>query len=194
MPSVATCPPPFERIAGRETPRGYRVRLPLAPGEMIYGLGLQFQSLLQRGRKKTLRVNADSTGDTGDSHAPAPFYVSSHGYGVFVDTARYLTIYCGSKTRKGEGRSSRRVDERVAADVAQLPQSLERFHMDRAGEVLLEASEAQGLDVYIFGGPSVREVVRRYTCLPAEDRWFRGGVSDFGAAHLVPQTSKKFLR
>src|SRR4051812_21597707 len=49
LPSVATCPLPLERIAGRETPRGYRMRLPLAPGEMIYGLGLQFQSLLQRG-------------------------------------------------------------------------------------------------------------------------------------------------
>jgi alpha-glucosidase (family GH31 glycosyl hydrolase) len=51
------------------------------------------------------------------------------------------------------------VDERVAADVAQLPQSLERFHMDRAGEILLEA---RGLDLYVFGGPSLREVVQRY--------------------------------
>jgi alpha-D-xyloside xylohydrolase len=178
LPSVAACPLPFGRIAGRETPRGYRVRLPLAPGEMIYGLGLQFQSLLQRGRKKTLRVNADPTGDTGDSHAPVPFYVSSHGYGVFVDTARYLTIYCGSKTRKGEGQSSRAVDERVAADVAQLPQSFERFHMDRAGEILLEAPEARGLDLYVFGGPRLREVVQRYNLFagggPLVPRWGLG--------------------
>jgi hypothetical protein len=175
LPSLTTSPLPVKRIAGRETLRGYRVRLPLAPGEMIYGLGLQFQSLLQRGRKKTLRVNADPTGDTGDSHAPVPFYVSSHGYGVFVDTARYLTIYCGSKMRKGEGGSSRPVDERVAADVAQLPQSLERFHMDRAGEILLEA---RGLDLYVFGGPSLREVVQRYNLFagggPLVPRWGLG--------------------
>jgi len=125
-----------------------------------------------------LRVNADPTGDTGDSHAPVLFYVSSHGYGVFVDTARYLTIYCGSKTRKGEGGSSRPVDERAAADVAQLPQSLERFHMDRAGEILLEAPEARGLDLYVFGGPSLREVVQRYNLFagggPLVPRWGLG--------------------
>ena len=35
--------------------------------------------------------------DTGDSHAPVPFYVTTRGYGVLVDTARYATFYGGKK-------------------------------------------------------------------------------------------------
>lgn len=46
-------------------------------------------------------MNSDPVADTGDSHAPVPFYVSTAGYGVFVDTARYATFYCGTNTRKG---------------------------------------------------------------------------------------------
>lgn len=33
--------------------------------------------------------------DTGDSHAPAPLYFTTAGYGVLVDTARYASFYCG---------------------------------------------------------------------------------------------------
>ena len=40
-----------------------------------------------------LRVNADPVADTGDSHAPVPFYVSNRGYGIFIDTARYVNVY-----------------------------------------------------------------------------------------------------
>lgn len=87
LPGVAA--PPVEDVYGMVTPRGCLLRLPLAPAEMIYGFGLQFRSFEQRGKKKTIRVNADPTGDTGDSHAPVPFYVTSKGYGVLVDTSRH---------------------------------------------------------------------------------------------------------
>src|SRR6185312_10552373 len=100
LPRLSESPVPLDRITGGASARGYEVRLPLAPGEMIYGLGLQFKSTLQRGRKKTLRVNADPPSDAGDSHAPVPLYISNHGYGIFVDTAPYLTIYCGNKVEK----------------------------------------------------------------------------------------------
>ena len=50
-----------------------------------------------RGSKKLLRVNADPEINTGDSHAPVPFYVTTHGYGVFIDNSRYMTYYLGNK-------------------------------------------------------------------------------------------------
>ncbi|HET7560490.1 MAG TPA: ABC transporter substrate-binding protein, partial [Limnochordia bacterium] len=75
---------------------------PLAPDEAIGGLGLQFFKLNQRGRTRYLRVNSDPRQDTGESHAPVPFYVSSRGYGLFVDTTRIVTVCCGSVVRRRE--------------------------------------------------------------------------------------------
>jgi alpha-D-xyloside xylohydrolase len=49
------------------------VSIPLQPNELVYGLGLQMQSFIQRGLKKQLRLNADRQVDSGDSHAPVPF-------------------------------------------------------------------------------------------------------------------------
>src|SRR5208282_2977581 len=68
LPRVDTAPLPA--IRGKQTKRGCNVQLPLRPNEQIYGLGLQFLSFAQRGKKKVARVNADPRFDTGDSHAP----------------------------------------------------------------------------------------------------------------------------
>ena len=151
----------IESITGAASARGYEVTLPLQPGEMIYGLGLQFHSMLQRGLKKKLRVNADPVADIGDSHAPVPFYVSNLGYGVLVDSARYLNVYCGSKVKKHKGQPPK-VDPTIAARVAQLPPQFARYRMADASEVLIEVPEAQGVDIYLFAGPTVGGAVQRY--------------------------------
>ena len=96
LPSVDACPLAPAAITATPTLRGFQVRLPLLSTEQLYGLGLQFLSFNQTGLKKTLRVNSDPVADLGDSHAPVPFYVSTAGYGVLVDTTRYATFYCGS--------------------------------------------------------------------------------------------------
>jgi alpha-D-xyloside xylohydrolase len=133
--------------------RGTTVLLPLGPRENIYGLGLQMLSFNQRGKKKTLRVNADPQMDTGDSHAPVPFYVSTRGYGIFVDTARYATFCFGTAQRAQDHTVDQRhgygVDEPVLED------SEKAF-------VTVQVDEAQGVDVYLFGGPTMLDVVRRY--------------------------------
>jgi alpha-D-xyloside xylohydrolase len=158
LPSVEKCP---IMVNGSGSRRGYRVRIPLAPNEVVYGLGLQLQSVIQRGLKKKLRVNADPKMDTGDSHAPVPFYVTTGGYGILVDTARYATFYCGGKVRKG-----------AKANAANPGKFQE------ATEVLVEVPEADGVDVYVFGGPSMREAVQRYVLFsgggPLPPRWGLG--------------------
>src|SRR5512135_2895286 len=80
LPKVEAAPLPA--IRGSHLARGYKVDLPLRPQEQIFGLGLQFMSFAQRGKKKVTRVNADPKMDTGDSHAPVPFYVTTEGYGI----------------------------------------------------------------------------------------------------------------
>jgi alpha-D-xyloside xylohydrolase len=146
---------------GAGSKRGYLARLPLAPNEMVYGLGLQFQSFIQRGLKKKLRVNADPILDSGDSHAPVPFYVTTRGYGVLIDTARYATFYLGNKRRIGDAApTSSAAGTEITKDA--LPAAYGRYRFGEASEVLVEIPEASGVDVYVFDGPAMREAVQRY--------------------------------
>jgi len=152
--------PPIASPTGSIRSRGASLTLPLAADEELYGFGLQFFSLRHRGKKRTLRVNADPRFDTGDSHAPVPFYVSSLGYALLVDTARYATFYCGESRDKPQ----------LAVDVANggvLPMSTEGLYSkgladNQNSQVLVDVSSAHGVDVYLFGGPTMLDAVRRY--------------------------------
>ena len=79
--------------------RGVEVLIPVDADAGIYGFGLQLKRVQHRGRKKMIRPNADPVADTGDTHAPVPFFVTDKGFGVYVDTARYASFYCGRELR-----------------------------------------------------------------------------------------------
>jgi alpha-D-xyloside xylohydrolase len=165
LTKVAECP---VDVSGTISERGVLLRVPLESDEMVYGLGLQLQSFQQRGLKKRLRVNADPAMDTGDSHAPVPFYVTTRGYGVLVDTARYATFYLGGK--KPREQALRLTDE-----------------------VIAEVPEARGAEVYVFGGPTLREAVQRYNLFsgggPMPPRWGLGfwyrGDADYSQSNIL---------
>src|SRR5450631_3746791 len=127
---------------------------------MIYGLGLQLQSFMQRGLMKKLRVNADPKIDSGDSHAPVPFYVTTRGYGVLIDTARYATFYAGGKKPVKAAAPAPEPNEPslIAADA--LPAAYRRANLGARTEVLVDVPEAQGVDVYVFAGPARRQAVQ----------------------------------
>src|SRR5690606_12760213 len=94
LPPVPGPPIGTDVIVYRASPRGFIVEIPIddsAGVEQFMGLGLQLQSLNHTGKKRTLRVNSDPVGD-GDSHAPVPLLVSTAGYAIYVDTARYVTF------------------------------------------------------------------------------------------------------
>ncbi|HLK56167.1 MAG TPA: TIM-barrel domain-containing protein, partial [Chthonomonadaceae bacterium] len=63
--------------------------------EEFFGFGLQFHSLAQRGKTKTLKVNADPNSDLGNSHAVVPFFLSTSGYGIFLDSHAYTHFDMG---------------------------------------------------------------------------------------------------
>jgi alpha-D-xyloside xylohydrolase len=178
LPEVSACPLAAASVSGQATARGYLVKLPLGANELVYGLGLQLHSFIQRGTKKTVRTNADPKSDTGDTHAPVPFYVTTAGYGVLIDTARYASFYLGRMSR--EDATQRRTPAAGPPGVS--PDSLPRDYIkqgfDRPSEVMVEIPWAAGVDVYVFGGPTIREAVQRYNlfsgggCLPP--RWGLG--------------------
>ncbi|MBS1815232.1 MAG: glycoside hydrolase [Acidobacteria bacterium] len=136
--------------------RGVHLNLPLAPGELIYGFGLQLMSFEQRTKKRTIRVNADPLGDSGDSHAPVPFYLTTHGYGVLVDTFRQANFYCGQVQPKPTK------SEPVTSLTVNVPTDVRARQRELQAEMRIEVPRCKGVDVYLFSGPSMMDVVRRY--------------------------------
>jgi alpha-D-xyloside xylohydrolase len=153
LPRVEAAPLP--EISGQRIERGYVVHLPLHAGEQIYGFGLQFLSFAQRGKKKVVRVNADPKVDTGDSNAPVPFYVTTEGIGVLVDTARYANFYLGDAHPKATNPAS------LAAQ-ADAPNDTHTVKGVEAGLITVEVPHAGGADVYLFAGPTMLDAVKRY--------------------------------
>jgi len=155
LPHVAEVP--VSSLGGKVDSRGCLLTLPLETHEEIFGFGLQMLSFAQRGKKKTIRVNADPKVDTGDSHAPVPFFVSTKGYGVLVDTCRYASFYCGDARLKPSASGS---PGRTGSDA--MPGSTRNPPKEDAGRILVDVPRASGVDVYVFAGPTMLDAVRRY--------------------------------
>lgn len=145
---------PFDRaeIEARRVDGKLVLRVPLGPREQLFGLGLNFRGLQQRGSVKELRVDHYGGSDNGRTHAPVPFYVSSAGYGVLIDAPRYITVYAGSAIRRDSKRPpvvrDRNLDRRWSSQP-----------LADAVEVLVPAA---GATIYLFGGPTPLDAVRRY--------------------------------
>lgn len=144
------------------------LRFPLDRGEQLYGFGLNFQTVHQRGRILQLHMDHYGNKDNGRTHAPVPFYVSSKGYGVFVNSARYIDVYAGTAVRTDSKNPPLVQDRNTDKNWQAQPYS-------DAVEMLVPAG---GVELYVFGGPSSMEAVRRFNlfngggCLPP--RWGLG--------------------
>ena len=159
LPDVGSCP---IKLLGVVNERGTIVRLPISKDEYIYGMGLQFQSFQQRGLKKLLRVNADPVVDSGDSHAPVPFFVTTKGYGVLVDTARYATFYMGNKKKKPKTKNQEEAEKEDKSGWNALNGPYERLGLGVESDIWVEIPRCTGVDIYVFAGPSMLQAVQRY--------------------------------
>ncbi len=159
-----------EKIYFKQTQRGCVVEISMQTSEDIYGFGLQLYSINQVGRKKHIRVNSDPVADTGDSHAPVPFYVSTAGYGVYVDTARYVSFYCGTNAKKGTSRDKVKKRKEHTEFSENALYAVKKVNEERA--VMIDIPSVHGVDIYIFAGPDIKSVVQRYNlfsgggCIP----------------------------
>jgi Alpha-glucosidases, family 31 of glycosyl hydrolases len=154
---------PFKRNVEAEALTGCVVlRFPLEDAEKIYGLGLQFKNINLR--NKVFHLKADHYGgeDNGRTHAPCPFYVSSKGYGVFINTLGFVTVYVGTTNRKDSPKSPEAKDRNNDKTWTAYPEA----------EYIEVVVEKEGVDVLVFGGPSIKDAVCRYNlycgggCLP----------------------------
>jgi alpha-D-xyloside xylohydrolase len=157
-------------IGFKASGRGSALELPLEPGEQLYGLGMNLKVFQLLGGKKTIRVSDDQGTILGDSHAPVPFYVSTRGYGVYVDTARYASFYFGNldAVRDAPVAAKPATGEKAATSTEELYRPRELG----AKFVGVDIPSAKGVDVYVFSGPDMRHAVQRYNlfsgggCLP----------------------------
>jgi alpha-D-xyloside xylohydrolase len=144
------------------------LRFPLVKDEQIFGFGLNFKTVHQRGKILQLHVDHYGGTDNGRTHAPVPFYVSDRGYGVFINSSRYLSVYAGSGVRKESPDAPEERDRNTDKQWTSRPYS-------DAVEILVPAA---GVEIFVFAGPSPLDAVRRYNlycgggCLPP--RWGLG--------------------
>ena len=184
-----------EKIHWKKTKRGITVTLPMETREDIYGFGLQLQGFNQAGRRRYIKVNSDPVANTGESHAPVPFYISSAGYGLFVNTFRYTTFLCGTNSEKGQsaGMTSENEPHEEFSEAAIY--ALKRAKEER--KVIIDIPAAEGVELYLFEG-NIPEVVQRYNlfsgggCVPPMwglGMWYRiyGGSDEKTLEKLAEQ-------
>ncbi|SKB95568.1 glycoside hydrolase family 31 protein [Dyadobacter psychrophilus] len=165
------------------------LRLPLVKNEQLFGFGLNFQTVHQRGRIMQLHADHYGKTDNGRTHAPVPFYVSSLGYGVFVNSAKYIDVYAGSNVRKDSKNPPEVMDRNTNKSWSAHPYS-------DAVEMLIPA---QGIEIYVFAGPKPINAIQRFNllsgggCLPP--RWglgFTQRVHRLYTSEQVKQEAKAF--
>lgn len=128
------------------------IRFPLEKDEKIFGLGLNFKTVEQRGRIMRLHVDHYGGADDGRTHAPVPFFVSSRGYGALINSARYIDVWCGTSVRKDSKNPPVVRDRNTDKQWAAQPYS----------DNLEFLVPAEGVEIILFGGPTMLDVVRRF--------------------------------
>lgn len=165
----AKLPEAAQSVTYRQNRRGLQIMLAMDSDEDIYGFGLQLQSMNGAGKKRLIRVNSDPAADTGEGHAPVPFYLSTAGYGLFVDTFRHVEFYMGTNLEKGRSGGCREVN-RIHEEFSESALYALKRNKERR-RILIDIKAADGADIYLFAG-NVKQAVQRYNlfsgggCLP----------------------------
>lgn len=173
--------------------RGVTITCPMASGEDIYGFGLQLLSMNHAGRRRYLKVNSDPRMDTGESHAPVPFYSSTAGYGLFVDTYRYVTFHMGTNTERGASAQKKEINQPHKEFSESALYALKKSEETR--QIVIDIPSAEGVELYVFAG-NLMEVTQRYNlfsgggCVPPMwglGIWYRayGGCDGEGITRLA---------
>ncbi|WP_431209648.1 hypothetical protein ACQ86N_26325 [Puia sp. P3] len=164
MRALSNAPLPFDVRSIRfvRNSRGVQVRVPLGDDEQLYGFGMQVGSFEQRGLRKRPIVNDRPVSDIGYTHAPEPFYVSTAGYGVLVNSSRYISFLCGSNqelnlrdTAAGRGEGMKFTTEELYANRAQ-----------SKAAVWIDIPGAEGVEIFLFQGRRCGRVCSGTICSP----------------------------
>lgn len=157
---VAKLPFSLDEVQIKINNRGCTVEVPLDDNEQLYGFGLQIETFGQRGLRKRPIVNDNPLNGLGYTHAPQTFYISTKGYGILVNTARYTTFLCGSNSKKRLSRQVVTGNEKIATTTDDLYQN-----RSDGNKVYIDIPGAKGIEVLVITGPEMLDVVKRYNLL-----------------------------
>lgn len=134
-----------------------QVRIPVEADESIYGFGLQLDGI--RKSKKVLDLNVDHWGKGGGrTHAPVPFYISSKGYGVLFNTARFLKVHVQVGNRKDSLNNPPPVDRNPPPEEP----AASKWEAQPMGDAVEAHLNASGLEMIVFSGENLQDIVARY--------------------------------
>jgi alpha-glucosidase (family GH31 glycosyl hydrolase) len=133
------------------------VRIPTEKGEKIYGYGLQFDKTMRSGSIIELKVDHFRKGG-GATHAPVPFYISSQGYGVLFNTAKYIKIHNQVGNRKDSPHNPEEVDRNPPAGEKQPG----RWLAQPPGDAVEAFIHGDAMELIGFTGTSLQDIVARY--------------------------------
>lgn len=156
--SGTSLPFDLKQVVVQKNSRGVQVRIPLADEEQLYGFGMQIGSFEQRGLRRRPIVNDNPANNIGFTHAPQPFYVSTAGYGVLINTSRYVTFLCGTNQEL----SQQTADAKSKEDLKFTVEELYAAQSQRKAGVWADIPNAEGVEVFFFQGANLKETVQRY--------------------------------
>ncbi|MGN6603852.1 MAG: TIM-barrel domain-containing protein [Ginsengibacter sp.] len=160
LPASQTPPFDLHSFHFSEMPSGVLAEMNVDSSERFYGFGLQINSFEQRGMRREIRTNSWPVGNVGFSHAPMPFYISSRGYGVLVNTSRYTIFYMASKGKLDKHLQNAPKDS--SGKIALNTVTLYGKKYSRSGEVSILTEGTKGVEIYVLAGPTMMNVMQRY--------------------------------
>ncbi len=152
MPNVDTLPIDVNEIKFEIYDGKTYIRFPLDEGEKLFGLGLNFNSVERRGSIQRLHVDHYQGSDNGRNHTPVPFFVSSKGYGAFINAARYIDYWAGTGVTKNSKHPAKAMDRNTDRNWTAQPYS----------DNLEFLVPAQGVEVILFAADNMLDVVRKF--------------------------------
>jgi alpha-glucosidase (family GH31 glycosyl hydrolase) len=156
-----------DEVEGRNFNAKTAVRLPIGSDEDIYGLGVDFSSTRRNGGVFELHVDHwdSQRAITGRTHAPVPLYVSTKGFAVLFDTARYLKVTVGHGVRLAAEEKPSVIDRttnKIMPSTPGGPRANAQWQAHPRSDSIEVLANAPGMDIYVFAGPSPLDAVRRY--------------------------------
>jgi alpha-D-xyloside xylohydrolase len=146
----------FEKMA-----KGVLAEMKVDTSERFYGFGLQTNAFDQTGMRREIRTNSWTVGNIGFGHAVMPFYISSKGYGVVVNSSRYITLYMASKGKMDKRllhKKENKTGEKIQLSTVQLYGKA----VTPSDEVSIQIDGSQAIELYLIAGPEMLQVMQRY--------------------------------
>ena len=107
--------------------------------------------------------------DNGRTHAPVPFFVSSRGYGVLINSARYIDLWVGTAVRKGRMPRRNKTVIQIRPGLHNLIPTISKFWFPH-----------RAWNWFFFAGITMQDVVRRYNLYNGGGA-FASRVGDWGS-------------